>query len=47
MRLVKKGNLHEWSKMLSLAFIVGISSEVRITAITSGFIIAKIGRAHV
>ena len=40
MRLVKKGNLHEWSKMLSLAFIVGISSEVRITAITSGFIIA-------
>ena len=26
--------------MLSLAFIVGISSEVRITAITSGFIIA-------
>ena len=40
MRLVEKGNLHEWSKMLSLAFIVGISSEVRITAITSGFIIA-------
>ncbi len=40
MRLVEKGNLHEWSKMLSLAFIVGISSEVRLTAITSGFIIA-------
>lgn len=38
--LKKSGNLRKWSKTLGLAFIVGLSSEVRLTAITSGFIIA-------
>ena len=38
--LKKSGNLRKWSKTLGLAFIVGISSEIRLTAITSGFIIA-------
>lgn len=36
----KAERFHEWSKMLLLAFIVGISSEIKFTAITSGFIIA-------
>lgn len=36
----KSATVHEWSKMLMLAFVVGISSEVKFTAITSGFIIA-------
>lgn len=36
----KNSRFQQWSKMLMLAFVVGISSEVKFSAITSGFIIA-------